>query len=278
MINKKIGFIGSGNMAYSLIAGLLATGVKGQNIWLSDPDIEKTDAIAQRFSTNTAKDNNALVQSVDVVVLAIKPQQLALVCDDIQTDVKDKKSLVISIAAGILSADIDRWLGSENSNSIVRCMPNTPAQVQSGASVLFANSQVSEEERALSESIMRAVGLTLWVEDEQQMHAVTALSGSGPAYIFLVIEALEKAGVELGLDNKSAQLLAIQTTFGAAKMALESDESPEVLRKKVTSPGGTTEKAIEILQAGQIEKLFYSALEGAKDRSIELAKILGENS
>jgi pyrroline-5-carboxylate reductase len=279
MINKKIGFIGAGNMAYSLVGGLTATGVSGANIWVSDPSADKMTQMADNFGTNTCQSNNELVQAVDIVILAVKPQQLAQVCTDISSDAQQVNPLFISIAAGVLSKDIEIWLNSSepanNTLALVRCMPNTPSLVQSGATALFANPQVSEEQKTLAESILRAAGLTLWLDSETDMDAVTALSGSGPAYFFLVIDAMEKAGVKLGLDEKTAHLLAIQTAFGASKMALESDDSPETLRKKVTSPGGTTEKAIGILQAGELEALFAKALEGARDRSIELAKILG---
>ena len=282
MINKKIGFIGSGNMAYSLIGGLTSTGMKGQNIWISDPSTEKMTPIASQFSVNMTNSNIELVQSVDIIILAVKPQQLAQVCTEIAASVAKTRPLVISIAAGVLSKDIESWLNEnqdkQSSLALVRCMPNTPALVQSGATALFANKQVSHEQKTLAESILRAAGLTLWLENESDMDAVTALSGSGPAYFFLVIDAMEKAGIQLGLTEKTAHLLAIQTAFGASKMALESNDSPETLRKKVTSPGGTTEKAIGILQDGQLEALFAKALEGARDRSIELAQILGNNS
>ncbi len=276
MINKKIGFIGSGNMAYSLVGGLTSTGVQGSNLWVSDPKPEKTAQMASQFGVNTTQSNNELVQSVDIVILAVKPQQLAQVCSEIATSTQQSNPLIISIAAGVLSKDIEIWL--KGSVALVRCMPNTPSLVQSGATALFANTQVSDEQKTLSESILRAAGLTIWVESESDMDAVTALSGSGPAYIFLVIEAMAKAGIELGLNKETAHLLAIQTAFGASKMALESDDSPEILRKKVTSPGGTTEKAIGILQEGQLENLFSQALEGAKNRSVELAEILGSSS
>ncbi len=275
MINKKIGFIGAGNMAYSLIGGLTSIGVAGENIWVSDPNAEQTAQLAKQFKLNIAQNNSELVKAVDVVVLAVKPQQLSAVCQEISEHAQ--APLFISIAAGVLCQDIEHWLGSQSGKelALVRCMPNTPALVQSGATALFANAQVSDEQRILAESILRAVGLTLWLEQEEDMHAVTALSGSGPAYIFLVIEALEKAGVQLGLDEKIAHFLALQTAFGASKMALESEDSAEVLRTKVTSPGGTTERAIGILQDGQLEALFLKALQGAQTRSRELAEMLG---
>ncbi|MCU7836423.1 MAG: pyrroline-5-carboxylate reductase [gamma proteobacterium symbiont of Taylorina sp.] len=282
MINKKIGFIGSGNMAYSLVGGLTSTGVAGNNIWVSDPDTDKTTQIAAQFSVNISKDNAELINTVDVVILAVKPQQLAMVCKELAPALTQTSPLIISIAAGVLSKDIELWLSSASGQpannralAVVRCMPNTPALVQSGATALYANNQVNDEQKTLAESILRSAGLTLWLDNESDMDAVTALSGSGPAYIFLILEALEKAGIQLGLNKTTAHLLAIQTAFGASKMALESSDSPEQLRKKVTSPGGTTEKAIGILQSGKLESLIYKALEGAKDRSIELSQILG---
>lgn len=280
MINKKIGFIGSGNMAYSLIGGLTSTGVNGQKIWVSDPDSKKTTQLAANFSVNISKDNIDLINMIDVVILAVKPQQLAMVCKHIAAQVTKNKPLVISIAAGVLSSNIEHWLNSDenmnNSLSLVRCMPNTPALVQSGATALYANQYVSDQQKTLAESILRSAGLTLWLDNEADMDAVTALSGSGPAYIFLILEALENAGVKLGLDQKIAHLLAIQTAFGASKMALESTDSPAILRQRVTSPGGTTEKAIGILQEGKLEGLIFKALKGAKERSIELSQILGK--
>ncbi len=279
MINKKIGFIGAGNMAYSLIGGLTATGVSGQNIWVSDPNSGLTAQLAEQFNLNIAPDNPALVEAVDVVILAVKPQQLSGVCQEIITMAQAQSPLFISIAAGVLCKDIERWLGCESGKALalVRCMPNTPALVQSGATALYANEQVSEEQRIQAESILRAVGLTLWLDQESDMDAVTALSGSGPAYLFLVIEALEKAGVQLGLDKQTAHLLAVQTAVGSSKMALESNDNAETLRTKVTSPGGTTERAIGILQDGNLEALFLKALQGARDRSRELAELLGSS-
>ena len=183
---------------------------------------------------------------------------------------------MVSIAAGIRLDDIGRWLGVENA-AIVRAMPNTPSLVQAGATALCANAQVTNEQHELAESILRAVGLALWVKDEQQMDAVTALSGSGPAYFFLVIEAMQSAGMELGLPEDTARLLALETAFGAAKMALESNESACVLRQRVTSPGGTTERALEEFEQGDLRGLFNKALEAAAGRAAELADQLGQD-
>ena len=273
MEKRKIGFIGGGNMAASLIGGLISDDCLAANIWVSEPDAERRQALADRYGLNVTADNAELVAAVDVVVLAVKPQVLHTVCDGIRDTVSTHRPLVMSVAAGIRSGDIDRWLGGEN--AIVRTMPNTPALVKSGATALHGNERVSAAQRELAEAIMRAVGLTLWLDEEPQMDAVTALSGSGPAYFFLIIELLQQSGVKLGLSADTARLLALQTAFGAAKMALESPDDSTALRARVTSPGGTTERAVTILEEGGIRELFERALGGACDRAAELADQLG---
>jgi len=273
MEKRKIGFIGGGNMATSLIGGLISDECRAANIWVAEPDAERREALTSRYGVTVTADNAELAAAVDVVVLAVKPQVLHEVCASISEAIKTHRPLVMSVAAGIRIGDIDRWLGGEN--AIVRTMPNTPALVKSGATALFGNDRVNGEQRELSEAIMRAVGLTLWLDEEAQMDAVTALSGSGPAYFFLIIELLQQSGVKLGLTDANARLLALQTAFGAAKMALESSDDSTTLRQRVTSPGGTTEKAIGILENGGIRALFDNALEGARDRSAELADELG---
>lgn len=278
MNDKKIGFIGAGNMAFSLIGGLIANGWAPELITISDSKQETMDSLCDHFGILQATSNSELVGQVDMVILAVKPQVLQSVCEEIQEAISPTNApLFLSIAAGVKSQAIANWLtpaGQTHDLPIVRCMPNTPALVQSGASALYANHGVSSEQKTLAESSMRAVGLTLWLENEQQMDAVTAVSGSGPAYFFLVIEAMEKSAVKLGLDEQTAHLLAVQTAFGAAKMALESEDSAATLREKVTSPGGTTERALGILQDGGLEQLFHQALDGAKQRSIELSEII----
>jgi pyrroline-5-carboxylate reductase len=274
MKKRTIGFIGGGNMATSLLGGLVSDNCQPGNIQVAEPDAARREALANRYGITTTADNNALAAAVDVVVLAVKPQVMPEVCRGIANTVQEKQPLILSIAAGLRIADIDRWLGGNC--AIVRTMPNTPALVQSGATALFANDRVSTGQRELAEGVMRSVGLTLWLEQESQMDAVTALSGSGPAYFFLIIELLQQAGVKLGLSAESARLLAVQTAFGAAKMALESPDESTTLRERVTSPGGTTERAIGILEEGGIRALFVQALEGARDRAGELADQLGE--
>jgi pyrroline-5-carboxylate reductase len=278
MVNKKIGFIGAGNMAFSLIGGLLSSGGNKELIWISDKDSDKKNSVAKGFSINSCTDNQSLASLVDIIVLAVKPQALKQVCEEISSSLAANKPLIISIAAGINTDSLAKWLAVEQLPlSIVRCMPNTPALVQSGATALYAVEQVSAQQKTSAESIMRAVGVTVWLEQEQLMDAVTAISGSGPAYYFQFIEIMERSAVNMGLDSEVAHLLAVQTAFGASKMALESEDSPETLRKKVTSAGGTTEKALQIFAAGGIEQLIIDATEGAKQRSIELSNLLGDN-
>ncbi len=273
MKKSKIGFIGGGNMAASLIGGLISDGFAAENIMVSDPTPQRRDELTAQFGVATTGDNTELASSVDVVVLAVKPQVMHQVCTGIADATQESTPLFLSIAAGIRAIDIDRWLG-ENC-AIVRSMPNTPSLLKSGATALYANPQVSKAQHELAEGIMRAVGLTLWVDNETELDAVTALSGSGPAYFFLLIEMLQQSGTALGLPEQSARLLALQTAFGAARMALESADDPAELRRRVTSPGGTTERAIAILEQGGIRELFDEALSGARDRAVELADQLG---
>jgi len=238
---------------------------------VADPSSEP---LTNQFAIQHYTDNSQALDGADIVILAVKPQILPEVAKAI--NISPTPPLFISIAAGIRIDDISRWLGITHSIPIVRVMPNTPALVRSGASALFAGKHVNNEQKELAESILRAVGLTLWLEDENQMDAVTALSGSGPAYSFLMMEVLEKAAISLGLPQESARLLTLQTAFGSAKMALESQEDAATLRERVTSKGGTTEQAVNILQTGGLQNLFDQALQVAKQRSIELAKQFGD--
>jgi pyrroline-5-carboxylate reductase len=274
MTSKTIAFIGGGNMATSLISGLVADGYNPKHIVVSDPDGIKLSGLAANFGIQAADDNDSAIARADVVVMAVKPQVLKIVAGEIAPAIQERKPLVVSIAAGVREKDLQEWLGGEL--ALVRTMPNTPAMLQAGATVLHAGAAVSREQKDLAESILRAVGLTRWVSDETEMDAVTALSGSGPAYFFLVMEAMEEAGREMGLSAENARLLTLQTALGAARMAMESSEGPAVLRARVTSPGGTTERALSILEEGELQRLFSRALAGARDRSIELSEMLGE--
>lgn len=266
-----ITFIGGGNMASSLIGGLLDTGMASKQIRVADIH---SQPLATRFPVQGYTDNLLAITDANIVVLAVKPQVIPEVAKSIAIAMPSPPPLFISIAAGIRLVDLSRWLGDQV--PIVRVMPNTPALVRSGASALFAGQYVSSKQRELAENILRAVGLTLWLEDETQMDAVTALSGSGPAYFFLIMEVLERAGVKLGLPQECARLLTLQTAVGAAKMALESQEDAATLRARVTSKGGTTEQAINCLQAGGLQSLFDQALAAAQQRAINLANQFGE--
>lgn len=273
MQTKKIGFIGAGNMATSLIRGLIDSGLSANNIWVADINPAPVQTLVDNLQVNHAADNLQLVEAVDVVVLAIKPQTLREVAEQISASVATQKTLVVSIAAGITQASLSHWLGQEV--AIVRCMPNTPALVLTGATALHANAQVDAAQCDLAENIMRAVGLAIWVDDEAQLDAVTAVSGSGPAYFFLLMEAMESAALKHGLDQTQARLLILQTALGAAKIALESNESPGDLRKRVTSPGGTTQAAINAFEQGGFSDLVAKALTAAHDRSIAMSNELG---
>jgi len=273
MKDTNIAFIGGGNMARSLIGGLLDDGMPAKRIWVADPNEPALHNLRDRFAVHTTPDNLEAARHAQVLILAVKPQLAKAVAQQAASVIQKQRPLVVSIAAGIRETDLRSWLGEDM--AIVRTMPNTPALVRSGATALFANSMVNNEQKDLAESILRAVGMTLWVKNEDLMDAVTALSGSGPAYFFLIMEALESAGEHLGLPRDTARLLTLQTAFGAAKMALESSEELAELRHRVTSPGGTTERAIQVLQKQHVEAAFDEALRAAYQRSVELAQIFG---
>jgi pyrroline-5-carboxylate reductase len=271
----NITFIGGGNMATSLIGGLIAHQHPADCITVAELDANKLKLLQQTLNINIDSDNNRAIAGSDVVVLAVKPQIMQAVCRSIASSVQQLRPLIISIAAGIRSTDIDRWLGGQC--AMVRCMPNTPALIQAGATGLFANDRASPAQRNLAENILTAAGMTLWVGQENLLDAVTAVSGSGPAYFFLFIEALQKAGEELGLDAETAQALTLQTALGAARMAIEGTDSAVSLRSKVTSKGGTTAAAIDYFQQHNFVELVGQALSKAQHRATELADILGKD-
>ncbi len=274
MASQSIAFIGGGNMATSLVGGLIANGASPDTVWVTDIDAGKLRALRERFGVHTTGDNLNAVRHAETVVLAVKPQNMAEVVQGLAGAAREHRPLVVSIAAGVREPDIRRWLQFDA--AIVRTMPNTPALVGAGATALYANEHVTPEQRARAESVLRAVGIALWVENEGLLDAVTALSGSGPAYYFQLMEIMEEAGVALGLDRETARRLTLQTAFGASRIALEGEESPATLRTRVTSPGGTTERAIDALRDGGVEKLYADALTAARDRSIELGREFGD--
>lgn len=272
MSKKVLGFIGAGNMAGSLIAGLLADAWPADNIWAADVDERQTLRLGQHFGIHTTTDNPAVVAEADILVLAVKPQSMQQVARGIAAQVQARRPLVISVAAGISLDALDDWLGG--GIAVVRTMPNTPALVRSGATALLANNQTTPDQRNQAEAILRSVGLTVWVEAEILLDTVTALSGSGPAYFFLLMEAMEQAAVNMGLDRETARLLTQQTALGAAKVAIESDETPAELRRRVTSPGGTTEQAIAVFENKALLSIVLEAMQAAGQRSDELSKLL----
>jgi len=272
MSKTRIAFIGAGNMAASLIGGLRAKGLEAAQIRASDPGEETRARVSAEHGIETFADNAQAIDGANVVVLAVKPQAMKTVCEAIRPSLKPDQ-LVVSIAAGITCASMNNWLGAQ---PIVRCMPNTPALVRQGASGLFATAEVSAEQRQQAQELLSAVGIALWLNEEQQLDAVTAVSGSGPAYFFLLIEAMTAAGVKLGLPADIAAQLTLQTALGAAHMAVSSDVDAAELRRRVTSPAGTTEAAIKSFQANGFEALVEKALGAAAHRSAEMAEQLGQ--
>ena len=271
-----IGFIGGGNMAASLIGGLIKSGYTAADMIVIDPNDAVRETLSKKFNIRVNTDINA-ADNCEIIVLAVKPQVLKTVCQQLAS-IQIRDSLIVSIAAGVRSTDINHWLiqgQATTEQAIVRCMPNTPALLQCGVSGLFANDSVSDNQKQQAENILQAVGLVVWVDKEEQIDAVTAVSGSGPAYFFLLMEAMKNAGEELGLPANVAQQLVLQTALGAAKMATESDLTPEELRKNVTSKGGTTEQAILSFQSANFSTIVLNALEAANSRSISLANELG---
>lgn len=270
---ETLAFIGAGNMASSLISGLIADGYPPECIRVSDTQEALSRRLGERYGVVVCADNHEAVTSATIVVLAVKPQVMRPVLEGLADSLSKTHPLLLSIAAGIACHSIQRWAGGLK--AIVRAMPNTPAMVQSGATGLYATGDVSVRQREVSESILRAVGITLWVETEALIDAVTALSGSGPAYFFLLMEAMEEAGVQLGLDRVTASLLSQQTALGAGRIAIESPEDPSELRRRVTSPGGTTERAIATFEAGGLRELVLQAMQAAQARAEALSHELG---
>ena len=273
MKHQALGFIGAGNMAASLISGLIADHYPASQIWVSDINEAALANLAERYGVHTTTRNVIVAEHAEILVLAVKPQILRGVVEELAGILHSRHPLVVSIAAGITAGSIDRWAGG--SMAIVRCMPNTPAMVKTGATGLCANACVTDAQRSQAEAILRAVGLTVWVDEESQLDAVTALSGSGPAYFFLMMEAMEDAGVALGLDRATARLLSQQTALGAGRIAIESEDPPAELRRRVTSPGGTTERAIATFDEGGLSPLVAKAMQAAARRAAELSEQLG---
>ena len=267
--SRKIAFIGGGNMARSIVGAQIARGMPAAAIRVAEPRAEAREALAKESGVATFADNLEAVAEADCVVLAVKPQVIGRVCEALAGVLADARPLVISIAAGIRIAQLERLLGAQH--AIVRCMPNTPALLGAGASALFANRNASEAQRDFAAQMLGAAGIVRWIEDEAQMDTVTALSGSGPAYFFLLVEAMEDAAVGLGLPREDARALAAQTCLGAGRMLTEGSETAATLRQRVTSPHGTTAAALDVLDGGDFRSLVARALGAARQRGTEMS-------
>jgi len=273
MENKTvIGFIGAGNMAYALIKGLLNNGFDANQINISDPNEELLQSRESELEVTTYSDNTSLLSNSDIIFFAVKPQVLSSVCLELKGVVKSKH-LFVSIVAGIRSSDINRWLGGNF--ALIRTMPNTPALFQTGVTGLFANELVNNEQKSLVSSILSSVGECFWVDEEKLIDAITAISGSGPAYFFLLMQSMTQAGMALGLDEETANSLSIQTAYGASLMANKTGKDSRTLRAEVTSPNGTTQSAIESFQDQNFEGIVANATRAAYDRARELSNELG---
>ncbi|OLF38680.1 pyrroline-5-carboxylate reductase [Psychrobacter sp. C 20.9] len=268
--NKKISFIGGGNMAQALISGLVGCGIEPNLITVADPSSDIREQLAAKGlnTVDPMADAKAAVVDADIVVLAVKPQMMKVVVGAF-ADALDNQ-LVISVAAGLSTDLLSSMLGGYS--NIVRAMPNTPSMIQMGATGLYGTDNISAEQKALATAVMEASGLVMWVDDEEHMHAVTAVSGSAPAYMFYFIESMVDGAVALGLDKEQASALAMQTMIGAAKMAMNSEDTPAELRRKVTSPNGTTQAAVESMQANEIGRQIGEAMQACYDRSQALSE------
>jgi pyrroline-5-carboxylate reductase len=273
-MNREIGFIGGGNMAGAMIGGLLANGTPAQCILASDPDPATRELLSSRYGIRTLADNAELAASAEIVVLAVKPQVLAQVTRGLREVVQARKPLVLSVAAGIEIRSIQGWLGGDI--AAVRAMPNSPCLVRQGITALYASEKTDNEQRILAQNVMEAVGNVIWVQREDLMNAVTAVSGSGPAYFFLFMEAMEQGARQMGLPMEVAWALTLHTGVGAARMALESGQDLAQLRKNVTSPGGTTAAALSVFEAAGLRDIVNQALNSARDRGREIAREFGQ--
>jgi pyrroline-5-carboxylate reductase len=272
--SQTIAFIGAGNMASAIIGGMLENGYDADNIWVSAPDDGHLQKIRKRFGVSVTTDNRHCAQQADLVVLAVKPQVMRSVCEDIAPMVQNTRPLLVSIAAGLQTATLDQWLGG--GLPLVRCMPNTPSLVGEGAAGLFATESVNADQQKAVAAIFDSVGIAVWVDKEELLHAVTAVSGSAPAYFFLMLEALEEACTEMGLEAATARSLAIQTMGGAAEMARRGPEEPAQLKQNVMSPGGATEQAIKTYEDGDLRGLVKKACQAVVRRSGELSDELSK--
>lgn len=270
----RIAFIGGGNMARSLIGGVLKTGVAASSITVAEPRAEARQELGRDFGIACYAENRLAAAEADVLLLAVKPQIMPAIHAELRDTLTRQRPMLISIAAGVRIDQLERWFG--HTLAIVRCMPNTPALIGAGATGLYANRRTSPEQRAQAQHIMDAVGLTRWVEDEALIDTVTGISGSGPAYFFAMVEALEDAAFAQGMTRETARALAAQTCLGAGRMLVETGEDPGVLRQRVTSPNGTTQAALESFAAEHFAQVIALAVAAATRRGGELAAALDD--
>ena len=271
MSSYKVGFIGGGNMARALAGGLVSSGYRPENILVAEPGAERRDALAAELpGVQVGANNNDVAANVDCLILAVKPQMMHDVCLDLAATVQAGNPLIISVAAGTHSRDIDTWLGANL--AVVRVMPNQPALLLQGASGLFANDATSNEQRDRASDIMSAVGSVVHVPDEDGIDAVTAISGTGPAYFYLLIDMLIRSAEDLGLDAQAAHKLVMDTAKGSAALAAVSGETMDAMIEHVRSPGGTTAAAFEVFDDRNVREIFATAFAAAKDRAVELAQ------
>lgn len=268
-MHNSIVFIGGGNMAASLIGGLRRAGHPASRLRVVEPDARRRAALTENHGLDAVETADAETLAADVCVLAVKPQVMAEVARGLAPLLPEPRPLVLSVAAGVPTRALAAWLGGDV--PLVRCMPNTPALVGAGAGALYAGPNITAEQRASAQAILDAAGTTVWVDDESALDAVTATSGSGPAYFFRFMEAMQAGAEELGLPADTARALVLQTALGAARMALESGDGPAALRTKVTSPGGTTERALAAFAEGDLDGLVRKAMRAAAERSRTLA-------
>jgi pyrroline-5-carboxylate reductase len=274
-MNYTAAFIGGGNMGSALIRGLIARGLPSQRISVGEASQARRIALADELGVHVSADNREIVEGADVVVLAVKPQDLGMTVRPLAAAFAQRPPLVLSIAAGIRVATIAGWCGP--AVPVVRAMPNRPALNSAGATAIYAPAGLDPAQRKLAEDVLGAVGTTVWVPDEDSLDVVTALSGSGPAYFFLLAELLTDAAVKLGLPHASAQELAIQTLFGSGRMARESDGDLARLRAEVTSKGGTTEAALRAFDAANLRGIVAAAVKAATERGREMAQAFGNS-
>jgi pyrroline-5-carboxylate reductase len=271
MINNKVGVIGGGNMGRAIAGGLLRGGMHATDLMIAEPLQEQCDKLRQEFyGIMVSEDNHKVAAAAEILLFAVKPQILKPVCEDLAAVAQETRPLIISIAAGPSTDDIDEWLGG--GLSVVRVMPNQPALIDQGISALIANDITDDAGRDLAERIMTAVGQVVWLDSESKMDGVTAVSGTGPSYFYLLIDCMIEAGIKYGIDPDTARTLAVETARGATSLASAETESMSSLIERVRSPGGTTTAAFQILDAADVRGIFAKAIDAAERRAAELAE------